>query len=57
MGKRPPMTPQERIRMAQFLRKAANNPRLPGALKAKARLAASNLVKLNMIEATRKKPN
>jgi hypothetical protein len=52
------MTPQQRIRAAQESRKRANSqPGLPARLRQELRRTASNLVKLNMIEAKRKKPD
>jgi hypothetical protein len=48
------MSPQERIRAAQDLRKRANSqPGLPQKLRQEARRAAHSLVKLNALEAKR----
>ena len=49
------MTPQERIRRAQELhRRAKYQPGLPMSLRAKLRRVANNLVRLNMMEASKR---
>ncbi len=58
MTLRPRMTPQERIRKAQELRRRANSqPGLPMKLRKELRRVAINLVACNMLEAKRPKPD
>lgn len=53
MDSRLRMTPQQRIRFAQDLRRANRQPGVPLVLRLGLRRTAHNLVKLNLIEAKR----
>jgi hypothetical protein len=49
------LTPQQRIRLAQSLRRQANQPGVPVKKKMEKRRHASNLMALNLAEAKLKK--
>jgi len=52
------MTPQERIRLAKSLfKRAKSQPGITSKQRAEARRTTRNLVALNMLDATRKKPD
>jgi hypothetical protein len=51
MNGQPHLTPQQRIRLAQSLRRQANKPGVPVREKLNKRRLASNLMQLNLIEA------
>jgi hypothetical protein len=51
MNGQPRLTPQQRIRLAQSLRRQANQPGIPVRKKLNKRRHASNLMQLNLIEA------
>jgi hypothetical protein len=46
------LTPRHRVRLAQSLRRQANQPGLPVKQKLEKRRHASNLIQLNLIEAS-----
>jgi len=50
------LTPQQRIRLAQSLRRQANQSGVPVKKKLEKRRHAANLMALNMFEAKQKKP-
>jgi hypothetical protein len=49
------LTPQQRIRLAQSLRRQANKPGVPVKKKLEKRRHAANLMQINLIEAKSKK--
>jgi hypothetical protein len=51
MNDQPHLSPQQRIRLAQSLRRQANQPGVPVRKKLEKRRLASNLMALNLIEA------